>query len=44
MARVVVIDNIISIKDAENIELAFVEGWKVIVKKNTFSIGESYLF
>jgi len=44
MARVVVIDNIISIKDAENIELAFVEGWKVIVKKNTFSIGEKAVY
>lgn len=40
MAKIVQIDAINSIKDADAIEVASVGGWKVVVKKGEFSVGK----
>ena len=38
------IDNIEPIKDADRIELAFVEGWQVVIKKNEFKINDLCIY
>lgn len=38
------IDNIFSIKDADNIELAKIGGWQSVIKKNEYNIGDYVLF
>lgn len=34
------VKNILPIKDADNIELAIIDGWQCVVKKNEFNIGD----
>lgn len=38
------IDNLIPIKDCDNITLAVIGGWTVIVKKTEFQVGDNCLF
>lgn len=40
MATIRKIDNILPIEGADNIEVAVVGGWKVVVKKGEFKVGE----
>jgi len=44
MARIVNIDNISPIENAEKIELATVGGWNIAVKKQEFSIGDKAVY
>lgn len=44
LAYVVKVDDILPIVGADNIELAVVGGWKVIVKKAEFAIGEKGVY
>ena len=40
LAYVVKIDNILPIEGADRVELAYVGGWRIMVKKNQFKIGD----
>lgn len=44
LASVQIIKDIQSIEGADAIELAFVLGWQVVVKKNEFKIGEKVCY
>ena len=44
LAYIVKVDDITPIDGADNIELAHVGGWNVIIRKQEFSIGESAVF
>ena len=39
-----VIGKIIPIKDADSIELAFIDGWQSVVKKGEFKVGDEVLY
>lgn len=44
LARIRKIDNLIPIENADAIECAVFGGWKVVVKKNEFTIGEKVIY
>ena len=44
LAYIVKVDDITPIDGADNIELAHVGGWNVIIRKQEFSVGESAVF
>jgi RNA ligase (TIGR02306 family) len=44
LASVRKISSILEIPDADNIELAKVDGWQVVVKKNEFNVGELVVY
>lgn len=44
LAYVVKIDNIIPINNADNVELAVVGGWRILVKKNQFQPGDPAIY
>lgn len=44
LAYVVTVDDILPITGADNIALAIVKGWKVIVKKEEFNIGDKGVY
>ena len=44
MARIVKIDAINPIPDADAIEVATVGGWKVVVKKGEYSVGQLAIY
>lgn len=44
LASVVVVDNISAIENADAIEVAHIMGWKCVVKKNTFKIGDKAVY
>lgn len=44
LVSVVIISDIQPIPDADNIEVASVKGWKVVVKKGDFSIGDAAIY
>ena len=44
LAYIVQVDDITSIEGADNIELARVGGWSLIVKKQEFNIGDMAVF
>ena len=44
LATVRLIDNIVPIKDADNIECAVVGGWNVVIKKGEYSIGDLAIY
>lgn len=44
LARVVTVDQILPIEDADAIELAFVLGWQCVVKKGQFKIGDMAVY
>lgn len=44
LAYIVAIDSITPIEGADNIELAHIGGWNVIVKKNEFQVGDLGVF
>lgn len=44
LAYVVKIDDIISIPEADNVELAAVGGWRILVKKNQFQPGDPAIY
>lgn len=44
LAYIVKVDNITPIEGADNIELAHVGGWNVIIRKQEFAVGESAVF
>lgn len=44
LAYIVTIDSITPIEKADNIELAHVGGWNVIIRKNEFNVGDMAVF
>lgn len=44
LASIVVIDDLQPIEGADQIEVATVKGWKVVVKKNEFKIGDQAIY
>lgn len=44
LARIAVIDDLNSIEGADAIEVASIDGWKVVVKKNEFQIGDKCVY
>jgi RNA ligase (TIGR02306 family) len=40
LATIQLVDNITLIENSDNIELATIKGWNVVVKKNTFKVGD----
>ena len=44
LATIRKITNIVPIENCDNIALAIVDGWTVIIKKSEFSIGDSCVF
>lgn len=44
LATIQIISDIQPIPDADSIEVATIKGWKVVVSKNEFSIGEKVIF
>lgn len=44
LATIRVIDNIKPIKDADNIELAVIDGWQSVVRKNEFKAGQRIIY
>lgn len=44
LASVVIVDDIQEIPGAENIDVATIKGWKVVVEKNKFQIGERAVY
>jgi len=40
LATIRVIDDVIDIQNADNIQLAIIDGWSVVVKKNEFKAGD----
>lgn len=44
LAYIVKIDDIQPIPNSDNIELAYVKGWRVVVKKNDFNVGDLAIY
>ena len=44
LATIRQVDNILPIKGADMIELAVVDGWKCVIKKNDFAIGDFVIY
>lgn len=44
LATVRIIKDIRPISNADNIELAIIDGWQCVVKKNEFKIGEKIIY
>lgn len=44
LAYIATIDKIESINNADNIELVYILGWKVIAKKNEFTVGDKCVY
>ena len=44
LAYVVKIDNILPIEGADRVELACVGGWRIMVKKNQFKVGDYAIY
>lgn len=44
MARVVKIDNVVEHLNSDNLEIAIVGGWQVIIRKGEFKTGDIAVF
>ena len=38
------VDNIVPIEGADMIELAVVDGWKCVIRKNDYAVGDSVIY
>jgi len=44
LATIQVINNLTSIEGADNIEMVYIKGWKCVVRKNEFKVGDKCIY